>query len=87
LKPEMFASFRIITGEDSRTPAIPEAAVVYEGETARVWVAGPDRTLALRPIRVGRVSDGQVEVLAGLRPGEMVVTSGSLFIDRAVKGD
>ena len=87
LKPEMFASFRIITGEDSRTPAIPEAAVVYEGETARVWVAGPDRTLALRLIRVGRVSDGQVEVLAGLRPGEMVVTSGNLFIDRAAKGD
>lgn len=87
LKPEMFASFRIITGADSLAPAIPEAAVVYEGEAARVWVAGSDKSLAARAIRVGRISDGQVEVLAGLRPGEMVVTSGSLFIDRAAKGD
>jgi cobalt-zinc-cadmium efflux system membrane fusion protein len=87
LKPEMFASFRIRTGADSLAPAVPEAAVVYEGETARVWVAGPDQTLVLRALRLGRITDGQVEVLAGLRPGERVVTSGSLFIDRAAKGD
>jgi hypothetical protein len=28
-----------------------------------------------------------VEIVAGLVPGEKVVTSGSLFIDRAAKGD
>lgn len=86
LKPEMFASFSITTGESSTAPAVPESAVVYEGEAARVWVAR-DRRLALRPIRVGRISDGMVEVLAGLKPGETVVTSGALFIDRAAKGD
>jgi membrane fusion protein, heavy metal efflux system len=87
LKPEMFASFSIITGNDASAPAVPEDAVVYEGDTARVWVARDDKSLALRQIRVGRVSDGRVEVLAGLEPGEKVVTSGSLFIDRAAKGD
>jgi membrane fusion protein, heavy metal efflux system len=87
LKPEMFARFSIITGDDSTAPAVPEAAVVYEGETARVWVARDDKSLALRQIRVGRVSDGKVEALAGLEPGERIVTSGSLFIDRAGKGD
>jgi cobalt-zinc-cadmium efflux system membrane fusion protein len=87
LKPEMFASFSIITGNDASAPAVPEDAVVYEGDTARVWVARDDKSLALRQIRVGRVSDGRVEVLAGLAPGEKVVTSGSLFIDRAAKGD
>lgn len=87
LKPEMFASFSIITGEDHMAPAVPAAAVVYEGETSRVWVAHDDKTLELRPIRVGRTSDGNVEVLAGLEAGEKVVTSGSLFIDRAAQGD
>ena len=87
LKPEMFASFSIITGNDASAPAVPEEAVVYEGDTARVWVARDDKSLALRQIRVGRVSDGRVEVIAGLAPGEKVVTSGSLFIDRAAKGD
>ncbi|HYM02030.1 MAG TPA: efflux RND transporter periplasmic adaptor subunit [Stellaceae bacterium] len=87
LKPEMFASFTIITGADIQAPAVPAQAVVYEGESARVWVAHDDKTLELRPIRVGRISEGKVEVLAGLEAGEKVVTSGSLFIDRAAKGD
>lgn len=85
LKPEMFATFSIITGSAVNAPAVPEAAVVYEGQTARVWVAGKDKTVGLRQIRPGRVQDGMVEVLAGLNPGESVVTSGSLFIDRAAQ--
>ncbi len=83
----MFASFSIITGSDETAPAVPEDAVVYEGETARVWVARDDKTLELRRIRVGRISDGSVEVLAGLAPGDRIVTSGTVFIDRAAKGD
>ena len=83
----MFATFSIITGNAVSAPAVPEAAVVYEGQTARVWVALNDKSLALRQIRIGRVKGGRVEVLAGLEPGEKVVTSGSLFIDRAAKGD
>lgn len=87
LKPEMFARFSIITGDASAAPSVPEDAVVYEGETARVWLARDDKSLALRTIRVGRINDGRVEVLAGLDPGDKVVTSGTLFIDRAAKGD
>ncbi|HZZ57712.1 MAG TPA: efflux RND transporter periplasmic adaptor subunit [Opitutaceae bacterium] len=83
LKPEMFADFRIFTAPDVAAPAVPEAAVIYEGPEARVWVARADRALGLRPIRAGRVQEGMVEVLSGLAAGESVVTSGSLFIDRA----
>ena len=68
-------------------PAVPQSAIVYEGEQARVWVAGDGDTLALREIRVGRTSDGMVEVLAGLSAGEKVVTSGTVFIDRAARAD
>ena len=87
LKPEMFASFSIVTGADSAEPAVPAEAIVYEGESARVWVVQGDKSLALRDIRVGRIDDSKVEVLAGLQEGETVVTSGGLFIDRAAKGD
>jgi membrane fusion protein, heavy metal efflux system len=86
LKPEMFANFSIITGNAVTAPGVPEEAVVYEGQTARVWVAGKDKTIGLRQIRTGRTQEGIVEVLAGLQAGESVVTSGSLFIDRAAKG-
>jgi cobalt-zinc-cadmium efflux system membrane fusion protein len=40
-------------------------------------------TLALRQIRTGRINNGMVEVLDGLKAGDRVVTRGSLFIDRA----
>ena len=87
LKPRMFANFSIITGEASTAPAVPQEAIVYEGERARVWVAGDGDTLALREIRTGRTSDGLVEVVAGLSAGEKVVTSGTVFIDRAARAD
>ena len=87
LKPGMFANFSIITGEPSTAPAVPQEAIIYEGDRARVWVAGDKDTLALREIQTGRTSDGVVEVLAGLAAGERVVTSGTVFIDRAAQAD
>jgi cobalt-zinc-cadmium efflux system membrane fusion protein len=83
LKPEMFANFRILTGDPSESPAVPEEAVVYEGTSAHVWVVAGDDLLSLRTIRTGRSSDGLIEVLDGLKPGEKVVTKGGLFIDQA----
>ena len=83
LKPEMFANFRILTSGASESPAVPEAAVVYEGDRTHVWVATSDGLLSLRAIRRGRSNDGWVEVLDGLKSGERVVTQGSLFIDQA----
>jgi cobalt-zinc-cadmium efflux system membrane fusion protein len=87
LKPGMFGSFRIYTGTPSAKVAVPEQAVIYEGDTARVWITGPDKTLALRYIRAGKTVDGMVEALSGLQPGDHVVTQGSVFIDRASEGD
>jgi cobalt-zinc-cadmium efflux system membrane fusion protein len=87
LKPEMFANFSITTGDAVTAPAVPESAVVYEGQKARVWVAEKDKSIALREIRIGRIQDGMVEVLAGLQSTDSVVTSGSLFIDRAAKSE
>lgn len=88
LKPEMLATFRIVTGEDKPTPAVPEDALVYEGDTAHVWVADPaTKSLAIRPVQVGRLRDGMAQILHGLKDGEMVVTAGAVFIDRAASGD
>jgi cobalt-zinc-cadmium efflux system membrane fusion protein len=85
LKPQMFASFSIVTSDESQAPAIADEAVVREGDQARVWVVGQNNTLTLRPIHTGRTNGGMVEVLDGLKAGERVVTRGSLFIDRAAR--
>lgn len=83
LKPEMFASFRIVTSGATESPAVPVAAVVYEGAAAHVWVVAGDGLLAYRAIRTGRSDSGLVEVLDGLQPGERIVIKGGLFIDQA----
>jgi membrane fusion protein, heavy metal efflux system len=83
LKPMMFANFRIITGEAIAAPAAPQSAIVYEGDSARVWVARDDGSLEARNVTTGQTSDGIVEIRQGVAPGETVVTRGTLFIDRA----
>jgi membrane fusion protein, heavy metal efflux system len=87
LKPEMLASLRIITSIAATSVAVPEGAVVYEGDRAHVWVVRDGDLIGLREIRVGRSADGLVEVREGLKAGEQVVTRGSLFIDRAARHD
>jgi cobalt-zinc-cadmium efflux system membrane fusion protein len=87
LRPEMLATLSIDAGDVTSGPGVPVDAVVYEGEQAHVWVVGADDTIGLRQIRAGRSTDGLVEVLDGLTPGERVVTRGSLFIDRAARLD
>ncbi|MGB6309881.1 MAG: efflux RND transporter periplasmic adaptor subunit [Steroidobacteraceae bacterium] len=82
LKPEMFANFRILTGDIAQSPAVPEAAVVYEGSAAHVWVVAGDGLLAYRAIRTGRNDAGLVEVVEGLKLGERIVSKGGLFIDQ-----
>ena len=88
LLPEMFATFRIISGDARMAAAVPADAVIYEGAQARVWVARPDqKAVVTRSIEVGDTVNGLVEVRKGLQVGETVVASGTLFIDRAAARD
>jgi membrane fusion protein, heavy metal efflux system len=82
LKPEMFANFRIMTSEAAESPAVPESAVVYEGDAAHVWVVSGEGLLSYRAIKPGRNNGGLIEVLDGLKAGERIVTKGGLFIDQ-----
>jgi membrane fusion protein, heavy metal efflux system len=86
LKPEMFASVKILTGEGDVAIAVPREAVIYEGEAARVWVARDDKGIELRRIKVGLSSGAMIEVTDGLAPSDRVITKGSLFIDRVATG-
>jgi cobalt-zinc-cadmium efflux system membrane fusion protein len=82
LKPEMFASVKIMTGESDTEIAVPRDAIIFDGDAARVWVVRDDKGIELRPIKVGLTNGNAVEVLSGLEPNDRVVAKGSLFIDR-----
>lgn len=86
LKPQMFAAFTIVgrgNGSGADALLVPAQAVIYEGDGARVWVAGRDGVLHARTVTVGETQDGRTRILTGLRPGERIVAGGALFVNEA----
>jgi membrane fusion protein, heavy metal efflux system len=86
LKPEMFANVIIYSLSDHAAVGVPKTALIYEADQVRVWVAHEDKTIELRQIKPGLTNGELVEVIGNLKPGEKIVTKGSLFIDRAASG-
>jgi RND family efflux transporter MFP subunit len=70
LLPGMYVKVGFVVGETRRL-LVPADAVVRRSELSAVYVVDDER-VALRQIRIGRARGSDVEVLAGLNPGELV---------------
>jgi membrane fusion protein, heavy metal efflux system len=81
LKGEMFASFKIATGADEPSPAVPVEAVIREGDLAVVWVEEQPTLFARRKVKLGMEQEGRVQIREGLAPGERIVARGAIFVD------
>jgi len=67
-----------LAGSDETTLMLPLAAVVQKGQMDMVFsVENSGTTARMRIVRTGAVYDGEVEILAGLEPGETVVVAGA----------
>jgi cobalt-zinc-cadmium efflux system membrane fusion protein len=87
LLPGMFASFVILTGDSVSGPAIPMDGVVREGDgTMTVWVTSDRHHFTKRIVRIGLQRDGLDQIVEGVRPGELIVTKGAVFLDNLVCG-
>ncbi len=81
LRAGMFANFTITVAPPKRAAAVPQDAVVREGDgTMTVWVTTDRRKFTKRIVTAGRSHDGFAEILDGLSIGELVAAEGSLFI-------
>jgi membrane fusion protein, heavy metal efflux system len=81
LRPGMFATFVIRTGEEERILAVPVNGVVREGDgTMSVWTTTDQQHFARRTVKIGPRRQGYVQILEGLSPGELVATEGALFL-------
>lgn len=80
LRPETFVNvtIRVPLGEKI---AVPENAVLDTGEHQIVFVVEEEGRFEPRAVELGREAQGYYEVLAGLEPGERVVTSANFLID------
>jgi len=85
LKPDMFASFRILTGAPTRSPSVPAGAIVREGDgTMTAWVTADSKRFVRRAVKIGLQQDGFVQVLEGLQAAELVATDSALFLGNII---
>jgi len=78
----MYVSMMFSTRGKERAVAVPRAAVQTLGERMVVYLPVKDEEgkFIQREIRVGQPIGDRYTVLAGLRPGDVVVTEGSFFL-------
>jgi Cu(I)/Ag(I) efflux system membrane fusion protein len=80
LRPGMYGTAWIHTPA-GRTLTVPAAAVVRTGERSLVFVDLLGGGFAAREVEIGRTAGGLTEVLAGLEPGQRVVTSAQFLLE------
>ncbi len=81
LKPDMYATVTIRSPIVRETVAVPEQAVIRTGERSIGIVALGGGWFEPRDLKLGVTADGYIEVLAGVRAGEQLVTSSQFLID------
>ena len=60
---------------------MPVETVIWEGEQAIVWVEREPLQFERRKVKVALEQDGRLQIRDGLKPGELVVARGAIFID------
>jgi RND family efflux transporter MFP subunit len=82
LSPGMYAEANIITRPFLDAVWVPREAVIDTGTRQIAFVATAGGHFEPRKVRMGLAADGdRVQILEGLAPGEMVVTSGQFLLD------
>ncbi len=81
LRPGMLANFLIRVQNPIEATAIPANGVVREADgTMTAWITTDRRRFEQRVIKIGLRNDDRVQVLEGLRRGELVVADGAVFL-------
>ena len=80
LKPGMYATIRF---QSAGLPvvSVPRSAVLATGERNLVFVRDSDGRFTPRDVALGATTDERVEILRGVRAGEVVVASATFLVD------
>ncbi len=75
LQPGSFVEVHFELPANEEVLRIPASALIFRRDTAEVATVGPDDTVKLAPIEVGRDLGTEVEVLSGLTTADRVIRS------------
>ena len=88
LKPGMYADIELKNTLARERTLVPRSAVIDTGERQVAFVSLGEGRFDPRDVLMGVETDGgYVEILDGLKPGEMVVTSGLFLLDSEARAD
>ena len=83
LFPNQFVNVRMVVDTKKDATVVPMAAIQRGAQGTIVYVVKEDKTVSLRPVKMGAVENDNVAIESGVKPGELVVTDG---IDRLREG-
>ena len=87
LRAGMFANFTISVGNSTDSTAVPQSAVVREGDgTMTVWVTNDRKRFMRKTVKIGHIQDGLDEILDGVQQGELIVSDGAVFLSNKLAG-
>lgn len=74
--PGAYAEVSVTIALNQNAPIIPERAIYTEGQTNYVYVVVEDSKAEKRRVTIGSRFSGEVEVMSGLKAGEVVISDG-----------
>ncbi|MGH8441456.1 MAG: efflux RND transporter periplasmic adaptor subunit [Nevskiaceae bacterium] len=75
LRPGLFARVRLVIAEREGAVLVPEQSIVPQGDKPFVYVIENGQA-AMRAVQLGLRQSGRVEVVSGVKPGDVVITAG-----------
>jgi multidrug efflux system membrane fusion protein len=76
LYPNQFVNLRLLVETRPASVVAPNVAIQRGNQGAFVYVVGADKTVKVRPVKLGPVDADKVAILEGLAAGEQVVVTG-----------
>jgi multidrug efflux system membrane fusion protein len=83
LFPDQFVNARLLVEQKRGVTLLPAAAIQRSSRTTFVYLVKPDQTVTVRPVVLGATEGDKTEIVSGVSPGDIVVTTG---VDKLQEG-
>jgi len=83
--PGMFVSIQFNLDVDEEALMVPSESLIPELEGYKLYLASEDGVVEERKVRTGIRTERKVQIIDGLKPGELVLTTGVLQVKEGMK--